>query len=53
MDMDKYFNEIDSIFENMTDDEFEQTLKECGFKYTKVNKGEGGLVIDDKERKGE
>lgn len=51
MDIDKYFNELDSIFKNMSDEEFEQILKECGFEYEKVNKGECGLIIDEEESK--
>jgi len=37
-----------SIFDNITDEEFENILKECGFKYEKVEKGKGGLFIDGK-----
>jgi hypothetical protein len=38
----------DSIFDNLTDEEFEEFLKECNFKYEKVEKGQGGLFIDGK-----
>lgn len=41
---DKY----NSIFNGITDEEFEQFLKECGFEYEKVEKGKGGLFIDGK-----
>lgn len=41
-------NKYKSIFDNMTDKEFEDILKEAGFKYEKVKKGKGGLFIDDK-----
>lgn len=37
-----------SIFDNLTDEEFEDILDECGFRYEKVKKGEGGLFIDGK-----
>ena len=36
---------LESIFDNMTDEEFEEILDECGFKYEKVEKGQGGLFI--------
>lgn len=36
-----------SIFDNLTDLEFEEILEECGFKYTKVE-GKGGLYINGK-----
>lgn len=32
-----------SIFDNITDEELEDTFKECGFEYTKVEKGQGEL----------
>lgn len=38
-------NKYESIFENITNDEFEQILKECGFNYEKVEEGKGGLFI--------
>ena len=41
-------NKLDSIFENMSDLEFEEILKDCGFEYEKVEKGQGGLFIDGK-----
>ena len=37
-----------SIFEGLTDEEFEDILKDCGFKYEKVEKGQGGLFVDGK-----
>lgn len=37
-----------SIFDNITDEELEDMFKECGFEYTKVEKGQGGLkILDD------
>ncbi len=33
-----------SIFNNLTDEEFEQLLDEFEFSYKKVGKGEGGLL---------
>lgn len=40
-------NNFESIFENLNDSQFEDILKECGFKFKKVE-GEGGLFIDGK-----
>jgi hypothetical protein len=37
-----------SIFNNLTDEDFEDILKECNFKYEKVEKGKGGLFVDGK-----
>lgn len=37
-------NRFESIFNNLTDSEFEDILKECGFEFKKVE-GEGGLFI--------
>lgn len=34
-----------SIFDNITDEDFEDILKECGFKYEKVENGKGGLFV--------
>ncbi|MDK0942050.1 hypothetical protein QTH11_14545 [Clostridium perfringens] len=34
----------ESIFENLTDSQFEDILKDCGFTFEKTN-GEGGLFI--------
>lgn len=39
-------NKYDSIFDGITDSEFEETLKECGFEYEKVELGKGGLFVD-------
>lgn len=36
---------MDSIFENMTDKEFEKMLNDSGFSFTKVEKGKGGLIV--------
>lgn len=38
----------DSIFDDITDEEFEHMLKECGLQYEKVEKGKGGLFIGGK-----
>lgn len=38
-----------SIFDNMSDEEFENTLIENGFKYKKVERGNGGLIINGKK----
>ena len=37
-----------SIFDNMTTDEFDELLDKFGFEYTKVKKGEGGLLYKGK-----
>jgi len=42
-----------SIFDNLTDEEFEDILKEYGFKYRKVDKGKGGLYINSSLKEGE
>lgn len=42
-----------SIFDNLTDEEFEDILKEYGFKYRKVDKGKGGLYIDSSLKESE
>lgn len=39
-------NKYDSIFDDITDLEFEEMLKECGFEYEKVKPGKGGLFIN-------
>lgn len=39
---------IKSIFQGITDEEFENMLKECGFDYKRVEKGKGGLFVGDK-----
>ena len=39
---------LDSIFDNITDEEFKQFLKDCNFKYEKVERGQGGLFIEGK-----
>lgn len=41
-------NKLESIFKNLTDEEFENFLKESGFEFKKVEKGKGGLFIGDK-----
>lgn len=41
-------NKFKSIFDDITDLEFEQMLKECGIEYKKVKPGEGRLFIDGK-----
>lgn len=46
-------NEDKSIFDNLTDEEFENILKECGFKYKKVDKGKGGLYINSNVKENE
>jgi len=38
----------DSVLNGITDEEFEQLLKECGVEYEKVEKGKGGLFIGGK-----
>lgn len=38
-----------SIFDDITDEDFENILKKCDFKYEKVEKGKGGLFIDGKK----
>lgn len=38
-------NKYKSIFDNLTDSQFEEILKECGFNFKKVD-GEGGLFIN-------
>lgn len=42
-----------SIFDNITDEEFENILKECGLQYKKVEKGNGGLFTEGKPITGE
>jgi hypothetical protein len=39
---------LDSIFDNVTDEEFEQFLKDYDFKYEKVERGQGGLFVEGK-----
>jgi len=36
--------ELNSMFDNMTDEEFEKTIKDAGFSYKKVKKGEGVIL---------
>ncbi|MDB2160496.1 MULTISPECIES: hypothetical protein [Clostridium] len=36
----------DSIFDNISDFQFEEMLKECGFDYKKVEPGKGSLSIN-------
>lgn len=38
-----------SIFDNITDEEFEEILKECNFDYKRVKQGQGGLYINGKK----
>lgn len=38
----------DSVLNGITDEEFEELLKECGVEYEKVEKGKGGLFIGGK-----
>lgn len=33
-----------SIFDNMSDEEFEDLLNEFGFNFEKVEKGQGGII---------
>lgn len=42
-------NRFESIFNNLTDSEFEDILRESGLKFKKVNKNEGGLFIAGKK----
>lgn len=44
--MGEWLDNTKSIFDNMTDEEFENILIENGFKYKKVEKGKGGLIIN-------
>lgn len=44
--MGEWLDNPKSIFDNMIDEEFENTLVENGFKYAKVTKGKGGLIIN-------
>lgn len=37
---------FDSIFDNISDSQFEKMLNECGFDYKKVEPGKGGLCIN-------
>lgn len=39
-------NNLTSIFDNISDSEFEDMLKKCGFDYKKVEPGNGGLIIN-------
>ena len=43
----KVYGKNNSIFDEITDLEFEEILNECGFNYTKVEKGNGGLFINN------
>lgn len=38
-----------SIFENITNEEFEKMLKESGYEYKKVKEGEGGVYVNGKK----
>lgn len=38
--------EFSSIFDNISDLQFENILKECGFSYKKVVPGNGGLILN-------
>lgn len=42
-------NKYKSIFDGLTDLEFEKILNDCGFKYTKVEQGKGGLYINGEQ----
>lgn len=39
---------MDSIFANLTNEEFEQMLEDSGFNYIKVNSGDGGILYKGK-----
>ncbi len=39
-------NKFTSIFDNISDREFENMIKKCGFDYKKVEPGNGGLIIN-------
>ena len=43
----KVYGKNNSIFDEITDLEFEEILNECGFNYTKVEKGNGGHFINN------
>lgn len=36
-----------NMLDSLTDLEIEKILNECGFKYEKVEKGKGGLFVDE------
>ena len=40
-----YFDKIEEKFNKMSDEEFEQLLKDCGIGFEKVEQGEGGVFI--------
>lgn len=42
-------NKYKSIFDGMTDEEFEVILEESGFKYKKVEPGKGSIKILQQE----
>lgn len=42
-------NNLTSIFDNISDSEFEDMLKKCGFDYKKVEPGNGGLIINGEQ----
>lgn len=44
-------NKYNSIFDGITDSEFEEMLKECRFEYKKVEQGKGGLFISNNKSK--
>ena len=39
-------NKLESIFDNLSDVEFEDILKRCNLSFEKVEKGQGGLFIN-------
>jgi len=39
-------NKLESIFDNLSDSEFEDILKCCNLSFKKVEKGQGGLFIN-------
>lgn len=45
-----YFDKIEEKFNKMSDEEFEQLLKDCGFGFEKVEQGEGGVFIKQSKR---
>ena len=42
----KMANKLESIFDNLSDVEFEDILKRCNLSFEKVEKGQGGLFIN-------
>ena len=39
-------DKLESMFDDLSDEEFEDILKQCNLNFEKVEQGQGGLFID-------